>query len=242
MGAEPNHDWRMAAASALEWWRDAGVDTLVDEAPRDWLAREVVARAPAAATEAVAPAAAHALPASFDEFIAWRISTAAPDAGWGKPVAPIGPAGAELMVLLDLPEVEDSASEMLMSGPAGRLLDRMLLAIGRSRATVHLATLAVARPAAGQIPGESEAQLAEIALHHVGVAAPKSLLLLGQAASRALLGTDGWSGRGGLRTVNHSGGIIPALASLHPRFLLERPAAKAEAWKHLQLLIGGVSP
>lgn len=242
MGVEPDHDWRSIAASALEWWRDAGVDTLTDETPRDWLAREVVARAPDAATEAAAAEPAAALPATLEEFIAWRISDAAPDAGWGKPVAPFGPANAELMVLLDLPEAEDSASDMLMSGPAGRLLDRMLLAIGQSRATVHLATLAVARPATGQIPGESEAQLGEIAIQHIRVAAPKAVLLLGQAASRAVLGTDGWNQRGNLRFVNHADGTIPALASLHPRFLLERPAAKAEAWKHLQLLIGGVSP
>ena len=25
------------AASALSWWQDAGVDTIVGEAPRDWL-------------------------------------------------------------------------------------------------------------------------------------------------------------------------------------------------------------
>jgi hypothetical protein len=38
MGADQNIDWRMTAASALEWWRDAGVDALVDEDPRDWTA------------------------------------------------------------------------------------------------------------------------------------------------------------------------------------------------------------
>jgi DNA polymerase len=30
------------------------------------------------------------------------------------------------------------------------------------------------------------------------------------------------------------------VASYHPRLLRERPAAKAEAWKDLQLLIGGL--
>jgi len=33
---------------------------------------------------------------------------------------------------------------------------------------------------------------------------------------------------------------VQAVASFHPRFLLERPAAKAEAWKDLQLLIQGI--
>jgi DNA polymerase len=33
---------------------------------------------------------------------------------------------------------------------------------------------------------------------------------------------------------------IEAVASFHPRFLLEKPAYKAEAWKDLQMLIGGL--
>ena len=39
---------RLDALSALDWWREAGVDTLVDEEPRDWL------RAPAKAQPAAA--------------------------------------------------------------------------------------------------------------------------------------------------------------------------------------------
>jgi hypothetical protein len=31
------------------------------------------------------------------------------------------------------------------------------------------------------------------------------------------------------------------VATFHPRFLIEKPAAKAEAWKDLQLLMGGIS-
>ena len=37
------------AASTLRWWQEAGVDTLVDETPRNWLA-------PAAAPELRSPA------------------------------------------------------------------------------------------------------------------------------------------------------------------------------------------
>ena len=40
MGADQNIDWRQAAASTLEWWRDAGVDVLVGDEPFDWLVAE----------------------------------------------------------------------------------------------------------------------------------------------------------------------------------------------------------
>ena len=62
-----------AAESALIWWTEAGVDTLVDEEPRDWLRPK--------AKEAPAPAAADAempgetLPGQLDLFQAWLAST-----------------------------------------------------------------------------------------------------------------------------------------------------------------------
>lgn len=40
MGADQNIEWRQAAASAMEWWRDAGVDVLVGDEPFDWLTPE----------------------------------------------------------------------------------------------------------------------------------------------------------------------------------------------------------
>ena len=55
MGADQNHDWAKIAASALDWWREAGVDTLVEDAPFDWLAP-----LEAVAPVALAPLTAHA--------------------------------------------------------------------------------------------------------------------------------------------------------------------------------------
>ena len=79
----------------------------------------------------------------------------------------------------------------------------------------------------------------------LALAAPKRLLLMGNAASRAVLGADVARARGRLHGINPKGGTTAAaagtgaVASFHPRFLLERPAAKAEAWKDLQMLIEG---
>jgi len=63
--------------------------------------------------------------------------------------------------------------------------------------------------------------------------------LLGQSASRVLVETNGESLTNPIRVVNHFGANTRAVASFHPRFLLERPAAKGEAWKHLLLLSRG---
>ena len=247
MGSAGVVDWRAEAASALEWWRDGGVDMLVDKDPRDWTAREA---APAVASNTPQPALAEPepevpLPATLEAFIDWRFGSGAPESGWlGPIVAPGGNPPAPLMVITDFPpsgpESEgDPAS--LMAGPAGRLFDRMLAAIGLDRDSIYFAPLCAARPITGSVPRDAEERLGELARHHIALTAPKRLLLLGQTVSRAVIGGDGGLQRGRLQSVNQENGQSLMVATFHPRFLLTRPAAKADAWKDLQLLLEGQS-
>lgn len=232
MGAEHLHDWRQGIASALEWWRDAGIETLQDDEPRDWLARPVAAPIAAAAEAAVA-AAPEILPTTLEDFVAWRIGPNAPERGWHAPlIAPSGPANATLAIFSDMPCAEDR--DGLMSEATGRLFDRMLAAIGLSRESVYLGSLAVARPLTGRVPPEQEARLVQLARHHLSLLKPERLLLFGQAAEKLIDGSHDGSG-----DVNLFGCTTRVVASYHPRFLLERPAAKSEAWKHLLLLTRG---
>ena len=242
MGIAGAMDWRAEAASALLWWQDAGVDMLVEDDPRDWAAREP---APAAASNPPQPAALAEpepeapLPATLEAFIDWRFGSGAPEASWGEPVVtPTGNPAAPLMVITDIPD-SDGDTAALMAGPAGRLFDRMLAAIGLDRDSIYLAPLCAARPITGQVPREAEARLGELARHHIALAAPQRLLLLGQTVSRAIAGTDSGAGRGRLQAVNQESGQSLTVATFHPRFLLTKPAAKADAWKDLQLLLGG---
>lgn len=235
-------DWRAEAASALEWWRDAGVDMLVDDDPRDWTAREA---APAVASSGPQPVAFAEpepeipLPATLEAFIDWRFGSGAPELGWVEPiVAPTGNPAAPLMVITDFPESEGEAPS-LFAGPAGRLFDRMLAAIGLDRDSVYFAPLCAARPITGSVPRDAEARLGELIRHHIALAEPKKLLLLGQTVSRAVLGAEGGLQRGRLQPVNQENGQSLMVATFHPRFLLTRPAAKADAWKDLQLLLEG---
>lgn len=234
----------------MEWWRDAGVDVLVGDEPFDWLSPEpatlVAALAPerdlrrAPATNPASSPAGETLPGTLAELMAWRIGPAAPEAGWGVSLVPAtGPADADLMILIDCPE-RDSA-DSLLGGAAGRLFDRMLAAIGRSRADVHLASLCAARPAAGRMPRDMESRLGDIARHHVALAGPKRVLTMGDAASRAILSMNVMQARGRLHPFNHKNDSqSEVVASFHPRMLLERPALKAEAWRDLQMLMGGL--
>ena len=232
------------AASILDWWHDAGVDLLVEDAPRDWMAPEPIraplvmpAQAPAAALPVAAPTTS--LPDTLEAFLAWRLSDAAPEATWdGISLTATGPANAALMVLVDCPDRDDGDAGQILSGAPGRLFDRMLAAMGLSRETVHVASVCARRPIAGRTPAGVEARLAEIALHHVGLVAPRGLLLLGNAASRAVLGTELTDARGHSHVIDHKSGKTNAVATFHPRFLIEKPMAKAESWKDLQRVMG----
>jgi uracil-DNA glycosylase family 4 len=243
MGIEGATDWREAMASALSWWQDAGVDIVVDEAPRDWTARDTAAPARAPPSREAEPVPEEMpLPATLEAFVDWRFGGDAPEAAWGEPVVHVsGDPAAALMIVTDMPESGDCDAGALLTGDTGRLFDRMLAAIGHDRASVYLASLCIARPVTGLVPREIEERLAELARHHVALAAPRRLLLLGQTVSRAILGADAGWGRGRLQRVNYQGGQSEAVATYHPRFLLTKPAAKAEAWKDLQLLIGGLN-
>ena len=236
MGADQHHDWRQLAASTLEWWSDAGVDTLIADEPRDWRVQAQAVAAPVAGVASPVVEAPRRLPETLAEFVEWRVGPEAPEAGWnGSPARPEGDAASGLMIVLDCPE-----GDALLDGAPGRLFDRMLAAIGRDRASIYLTALAASRPIGGRLPPEAEPALTSLLRHHIALTAPKRLLVIGSAASRALIGMDSARARGSLRAVNLDTGTVDAVVSWHPRFLLENPARKADAWKDLQLLIGGL--
>ncbi len=240
VGADQNFDWQNAVLSTLDWWQEAGVDTLVDDAPRDWFAapQAPTPSIPAAAVPVIAPSS---MPHAFADFLTWRNGPDVPEASWGGiSLTAAGPADATVMVLVDCPDRDDcdeTGGGALLSGASGRLLDRMLAAIGLTRSEVHLASVCAKRPTAGRIQREVEDRLAEIAKHHIQLIAPPRLLLLGNAASRAILGMELQAARGRLHDFIHKTGETGVVASFHPRFLMEKPAAKAEAWKDLQMLM-----
>lgn len=229
-----------AVDALMSWWALAGVDTAVDEAPVNWLRpkpspRRAAASSPASPPEPIRPA----LPDTLESFHAWLAAAAdLPEAAWNdRRVLPVGPAAPRLMIVTDLPEMDDMHAGALFAGDQGRLLDAMLRAMGFARDAVHIASLAVTRPPGGLVEERTEAALADRMRHHIRLVAPASVLLLGERTGRALQATDVAARPAGLSSLNHAGGTVPAIATFHPRLLLRQPHAKAECWRALQLLV-----
>lgn len=239
MVADQHNDWQSAAASALEWWHDAGVDTLVEDPVRDWFAVPVrSAPAPVATQQVAVDAAASPFPADYAAFLAWRHADGAIEAKWNAPiVAGDGDPMSDLIVMLDHP-----TGDSLLTDREAALFERMLAAIGRTRADIHLTSLCVAEPLSNTLAPDEVAALTARAHHLAAISPAQTVLLLSQSASRAFLGTERANARGLLHGINHLERNYSAIASVHPRFLLANPAHKREAWKDLQLLLGGKRP
>lgn len=234
--------------SLMDWWALAGVDVAIDETPTHWLTAKNTpskVEAPSRPAAATAPAPVTVkpadLPASLDAFTEWfaRDTTLLAHYPVSRRVMPAHVPGVDLMVVADVPEAGDVEAGRLLSGDVGLLIDRMLSAIARDRTSVRLATIAPARPANGRLDDSEQALLAPILRHHVELATPKKLWLLGRAASRAILGMDESEAAGRLHSVNQNGGMMDVIATVHPRILLRNPNLKARVWEDMKRLIEG---
>lgn len=253
----------LQASSYCDWWSLAGVDALVGETPAGWLdvpvANDIAARPrpspvadhdpaplPAAlqrrqATEEEEQKTPAVLPDDWDSFQMWLAEGAGvPGSQWdARRVLPTGNAEARLMLLTAWPEVDDLRDGALFSGPAGELLDAMLRAIGMTRADCYIASLAVTRPPGGRCDDRDAAALDPLLWHHLRLARPARLLLIGSDIVRLAAKLPLPDARGRLLDINQDGRKMETVAVAHPAMLIARPAQKAAAWDSLKLFNQG---
>ncbi len=152
-----------------------------------------------------------------------------------------GATGAALMLVGEAPGADEDRLGRPFVGVSGQLLDRMLGSIGLSRDhNCYITNILPFRPPGNRTPTDAEIALfLPFVLRHIVLAKPKRLMLLGGVAAKSLLrAKDGITRlRGRWREVTISEGTtLPALATLHPAYLLRNPAAKRDAWADLLLL------
>ncbi len=252
------------AQSISDWWSLAGVDALVGEEPARWLVTPpandtaLAKSKPATDTGAdltplptilqrqdapvvPAPSAPVVLPDDWDAFQRWLAEGSdVPGSQWdARRVLPIGNAGASLMILTAWPEIDDQRDGTLFAGPAGSLLDAMLQAIGMTRGDCYIASLAITRPPGSRCDDTEAADLDRLLWHHLRLAKPERLLLIGGDIVRMAAATQLPDARGKLLDITHDGRKVETVALAHPAMLLARPAQKAAAWDSLKLLNRG---
>jgi DNA polymerase len=154
-----------------------------------------------------------------------------------------GAPGSGLMLIGEAPGADEDRLGRPFVGVSGRLLDRMLASVGLGRERdFYVTNILPFRPPGNRTPTDAEIALfLPFVLRHVELASPRVLVLLGGTAAKALLrsreGITRLRGRWHEVAPRGEGGVPwPALATLHPAYLLRNPAAKKDAWHDLLLL------
>ena len=148
-----------------------------------------------------------------------------------------GNPNAKVMLIGDAPGSDDDIEGLPFVGRAGRLLDRMLAAIGLDRTSVYLANVVPWRPPGNRTPTPQETQIClPFVLRQIELANPDILICLGQLSAQALLGTKDSISKSRGRWFTFTIGEkreIRAMPIFHPDFLLLSPLQKRIAWRDL---------
>ncbi len=234
----------------LKWYLEAGVDEAIVDAPQDRFATtptpqpappkpEPARKAPLIPAAAGAAEIANAC-RTLDELIEaiHAYDGCALKETAANTVIRDGNPQARIMIIGEAPGAEEDRRGLPFVGPAGKLLDRMLAAIGLDRETVLITNIVFWRPPGNRNPSADEiAACLPFARRQIELVRPRVLVPVGGIAAKTLFATsEGITRlRGQWRDFTSPGldAPIAALATFHPAYLLRQPLQKREAWRDL---------
>jgi DNA polymerase len=221
----------------LAWYEAMGVDAGIGEEPFNAFAPGgaepggVTAERLSAPSEAASLAELEALVAAFEGCALKRTAKSLCFAR--------GSDSASIMLIGEAPGRDEDLQGKPFVGRAGQLLDRMLASIGLSDEHVYITNTVYWRPPGNRTPSPEEIEAcAPFLARQIELLSPRVLVLLGGAAAKTMLGVSEGIMRLRGKWLNYASanGDIPALATLHPAYLLRNPAAKRLAWRDLLAL------
>jgi DNA polymerase len=147
-----------------------------------------------------------------------------------------GDPAADVMFIGEGPGAEEDRTGRPFVGQAGKLLDRMIFAMGFERGDVYIANIVKCRPPGNRDPKDDEVEACAPYLDsQIDLIRPKVIVALGKPASRRLTGTN--KPMGALRGRWSSYRGIPLMPTYHSAYLLRNPQAKREVWEDLKLVM-----
>jgi len=152
---------------------------------------------------------------------------------------------ARLMLVGEAPGRDEDLAGLPFVGRSGKLLDRMLAAIGLDRSKVYIANIVPWRPPGNRTPTPQEAAIClPFLLRQIELCDPDILVCLGGPSAQTLLDLkDGILKVRGRWFNFHTGKReIRAIATLHPAYLLRSPLAKRLAWRDFLAIKKALAP
>ena len=249
---------RSAAGDILAFYAETGVDAVLGEEPVNRFAQVDAPASPARIAPQVAPAPdietrRAAAPPAPDEaamtaraaaksaktleelrIILDKFDGCALKATATQLVFADGNPSARVMFVGEAPGRDEDIEGLPFVGRSGKLLDRMLAAIGLDRSSVYIANIVPWRPPGNRTPTPQESQIClPFILRQIELADPDILVCLGGPSAQALLNVkEGITKtRGRWFTFDTGKREIRAMPTFHPAFLLRSPLQKRFAWR-----------
>lgn len=145
----------------------------------------------------------------------------------------VGNPNARLVLVGEAPGREEDIKGEPFVGEAGRLLDRILLAMGMQREDVYICNVLKCRPPNNRDPQPDEVATCEAFLiRQVAAIRPQVIVGLGRFAVHCLLKTKAPISR--LRGEWQSYQGIPLMPTYHPAYLLRNPDGKRDVWEDMK--------
>ena len=147
-----------------------------------------------------------------------------------------GDPSADLLLVGEAPGQEEDLQGEPFVGRAGKLLDKILKAIGYTRDTnIFITNIVKCRPPDNRDPLPSEIEDCSPYLNkQIELIKPKLIVALGKVAGKALLKKDILLKE--MRNKTHYFKSIPLIVTYHPAALLRNPSLKKESWKDFQYI------
>jgi uracil-DNA glycosylase family 4 len=146
-----------------------------------------------------------------------------------------GDPHAGVMFIGEAPGREEDLKGEPFVGRAGKLLDKILAAIGFKREEVYIGNILKCRPPDNRDPQPDEMKTCmPHLLEQIHQIKPKIICALGRVSAQALLQTSTPLGK--LRGKWHDFNGIPFFVTYHPAALLRFPGYKKDCWEDVILL------
>jgi uracil-DNA glycosylase family 4 len=146
---------------------------------------------------------------------------------------------ARVMFVGEAPGRDEDIEGLPFVGRSGKLLDRMIAAIGLDRSKAYIANVIPWRPPGNRTPTPQETQIClPFIQRQIELVNPDILVTLGNPSTQTLLSTREGIMRSRGKWVDYDTGtrMIRALPTFHPAYLLRSPSYKRMSWQDLRAI------
>ncbi|MFH1760322.1 MAG: uracil-DNA glycosylase [bacterium] len=147
-----------------------------------------------------------------------------------------GSPNARLMFIEEAPGYDEDMSGRPFVGKAGKLLDKIINAMGVKRNEVYIGNIIKCRPPENRDPSPVETQTCmPILIKQIEIIKPQFICVLGRIAAHRLLNIDSSLSHMRGKFYNYMGARL--MVTYHPAALLRHEEWKRPTWEDIQMLM-----